>query len=255
MNMQNIGAVALCASLCLAGGNAKAAGPAAAPPESRHAPPGSIDCSADYGGTAATCEPIPCNALYRSFLGTWSGQFWSYVQARSSAARSTYRPYHELVTYSAADCLRNVETGDRFIVGHQTESYPAFDGLPAKTATNLLISGQKADGRAYLRITLGHHAYDYRLRYENRAAKLAVWELDLPAAKGQPQMTFTTIDGRSFSGEGRTRTVTITLAVGPPARPYWQGVIAYGSHTRADVQAHAIAPATSNSAPRANPPS
>lgn len=252
MSTQAISAVTLCAFLSLGGGTATAAGRAAATSVTRHAR-AIINCREDYGGAAASCAPIPCNARYRSFLGTWSGRFWSYVQRRSTATKSVYRPYREVVTYAAADCLRNVKTGDRFIVGHQTESYPTFGGLAAKTARSLLISGQKADGTPYLRISMRHHSYDYTLRYKDSAARLAVWELDVPASKGQPQMTFTTIDGRDFSAGSRTRTVTITLAVGPPARPYWQGVIDYGSHTLTD--ARAIAPAISNSAPRADPPS
>jgi hypothetical protein len=253
MSQPTIRALALCASLLL-GYAAGAAQPLAATAVARQAL-ATVNCSEDSGGAAASCEPVPCNARYRAFLGTWSGEFWSYIRSRSTATKSVYRPYHELVTYAAADCLRDLKTGDSFIVGHQTESFPAFDGLPAKTTRNLLISGQKADGAPYLRIAMRHHTYDYRLRYEDSAAKLAVWELDVPASQGQPRMTFTTIDGRDFGAEGRTRTVTITLALGPPARPYWQGVIDYGAHTRADARAAAIAPATSNSAPRAHPPS
>lgn len=191
-----------------------------------------INCADAYGGANATCERIPCNALYRSFLGTWTGQFWAYVRNRSTRTRAVYRPDREAVTYTASDCLKNLKTADTFIIGHQIERYPSFDGLPAKTAKNLLITGEKADGTPFLRVTMGHQIYDFALAYKNSAAKLAVWKLHIPASKGQPQMTYTTIDGRNFASPKRTRIVTMTLAVGPTSAPYWQGVIAYGSHTK-----------------------
>ncbi|MGH8319801.1 MAG: hypothetical protein ACREUL_17830 [Steroidobacteraceae bacterium] len=230
MSKQVIFVVALCAPLSL-GCVAAAASPAPAGAATRQ-PASSINCSEAYGGAAASCEQISCNATYRPFLGTWSGRFWAYVRRQSTHTKNVYRPYHEVVTYSTADCLRNVKTGDSFILGHQTESYPPFKGLPAKAARNLLISGQRADGTPFLRITMEHHTYEYRLTYKNGAAKLAVWELDMPASKGQPQMTFTTIDGRDFTAQGRTRDVTVTLTVGPLTAPYWQGVIDYGSHSK-----------------------
>ncbi len=191
------------------------------------------DCRAVYGGRDGSCERIPCNTRYRSFLGTWSGRFWSYVRSRSTDTKSVYRPYHEVVVYTAADCLRNIASGDTLIVGHQTDSYPAYEGLPGKVATSLLITGERSDGAPLLRVMMQHRTYDYMLRYENKAAKLAVWELHLSATKGQPQMTFTIIDGRDFIARGtQTRDVTVTLTVGPRSKSYWQGVIAYGSHTK-----------------------
>lgn len=192
----------------------------------------SVNCSEEYGGAAASCQRIPCNGLYRSFLGTWSGEFWAYVQSKSTAAKSVYRPYQEAVSYSEDDCLRNTRSGDTFIVGHQMERYPPFEGLASKVATNVLISGEKADGSPFLRVTMQHHTYDYTLRYEDRAARLSVWELKVPASNGQPQMTFTTIDGRDLTARGITRDVTVTMIVGPSSKPYWQGVVAYGSHTK-----------------------
>ena len=229
MSRQALIAVALGASLSL-GCAAAAAAPARAT-ATRKAAHGR-DCRAVYGGRAGSCERIPCNTLYRSFLGTWSGQFWSYVRSRSTDTKSAYRPYQEVVVYTAADCLRNIASGDTLIVGHQTDSYPAYEGLPGKVATSLLITGERSDGAPLLRVMMQHRTYDYMLRYENKAAKLFVWELHLPAAKGQSQMTFTTIDGRDFTAQGQKRDVTVTLTVGPRSRPYWQGVIAYGSHTK-----------------------
>ena len=190
------------------------------------------DCRIVYGDRAGSCERIPCSTRYRPLLGTWSGRFWSYVRSRSTDTKSVYRPYHEVVIYAAADCLKDIAAGDTLIVGHETDRYPAYEGLPGKVATSLLITGEGRNGAPFLRVTMQHRTYDYTLRYENKAAKLAVWELHLPAAKGQPPMTFTTIDGRDFIAQGQTRDVTVTLTVGPRSKPYWQGVIAYGSHTK-----------------------
>ena len=197
------------------------------PPSSGH-----VNCAEAYGGAAATCERVPCNRLYRSFLGTWTGQFWAYVRSRSTTTQSVYRPYREAMTYAATDCLKNLKTGDTFIIGHQTMHYPAFDGLSSKTAKDLIITGQAADGTPFLRVTMGRQMYDYALVYKNTAAKFAVWKLHVPASKGQPQMTYTTIDGRDFASRKRKRTVVVTLSVGPDDAPYWQGVIAYGSHAK-----------------------
>lgn len=222
-------AVALCAFLSL--GCAAAAAPST-PSNASRQKPRVVDCSDAYGGHAATCERIPCNARFRTFLGTWSGRFWAYVRSRSTDTHGVYRPYREAVVYAAADCLRNAETGDILIVGHQALDYPPYEGLPGKAAKNLLVTGETSDGTPFLRVTMRHHTYDYTLAYKNEAAKLAVWELHMPASKGQPQMTYTIVDGRDFAAKQPTRDVTVTLTVGPRAKPYWQGVIAYGSHTK-----------------------
>lgn len=235
MKISSLITVALCASLSLSG--AAAAETLAGVTITAREPAAPINCSKDYGASIATCRRIPCSALYRSFLGTWSGEFRAYVRSQSTDKKDVYRPYHEVVSYAPSDCLWNLKTHDSFIVGHQTESYPAFNGLPGKVERNLLITGRRADGAPFLRVTAGGHTYDYKLRYKNSAAQLTVWELALPAKQGQPQMTFTTIDGRDFAAPADTRSVTVTLTVGPPAAPYWRGVIAYGSHTRSAASA------------------
>lgn len=243
MKISSVVTAALCASLSLSG--AAAAEMLAGVTIAARAPAARINCSKDYGAGIATCRRIPCNALYRSFLGTWSGEFWAYVRSQSTDQKNVYRPYHEVVSYAPSDCLWNLKTHDSFIVGHQTETYPAFNGLPGKVEKNLLITGRGADGTPFLRVTAGGHTYDYMLRYKNSAAQLTVWELALPANRGQPQMTFTTIDERDLAAPADTRSVTVTLTVGPPAAPYWRGVIAYGSHTR-----NATSAPVSNPTPR-----
>jgi hypothetical protein len=191
-----------------------------------------VDCSAAFGH-AASCVVVPCGALYGSFLGTWSGEFHAYDRQKSIPGKDVYRPYRNSVAYTEADCLKDPQTGDTFIEGHQTDDYPAFQDLPAKVAHGLLISGRHTDGTPFLRAVGEHDHYDYVLVYRNTAAKLAVWRLSVPASGGNPAMTFTTIDGRDFGATaGETRDVTVTLTVGPTDTPYWEGVIAYGSHTR-----------------------
>ena len=207
----------------------RAATPPTAPAAS--APATSVDCSAAYGA-AASCAQVPCGPIYSTFLGTWSGQFWGYERKKSTPASTVYRPYRNTITYAESDCLKNSGNGEVFIVGHQSDDYTAFQDLPAKTEKGLLITGRKADGTPFLRTIGGEGRYDYALVYRNPAAKFAVWKLSVPAAGNNPAMTFTTIDGRDFGATGETRDVTVTLTVGPAETPYWEGVIAYGAHTK-----------------------
>ncbi len=204
---------------------------AAAPTAATPAPTIAVDCSAVYG-KPASCEQVPCGPIYSTFLGTWSGQFWAYERKKSTQADAVYRPYRNTVAYSEGDCLKNGQNGEVFIVGHQTDDYAAFQDLPAKTDKGLLVTGRKADGTPFLRTIGSEGSYDYSLVYRNPAAKFAVWRLSIPAAGNNPAMTFTTIDGRDFGAAGETRDVTVTLTVGPAETPYWEGVIAHGSHTK-----------------------
>ena len=68
-------------------------------------PPPISGCGATQDGRSGTCEVVPCNDTYKAFLGTWSGQFWAYVQKQSVNGRPLYRPYRDTVTYAAGDCL------------------------------------------------------------------------------------------------------------------------------------------------------
>lgn len=190
-------------------------------------------CVAVYGKQPATCMRVVCDAKYRTFIGTWSGKFHAYVREQSQPGRETFRPYDESVTYRPDDCLRNSTNGDVFIVGHETDSYAAFGKLPAKIERSLLVTGKHADGTPFLRTVRDEGTYDYRLAFQDAAANLSIWQLRLPAANGQPPMTFTVIDGRDFNAQSDDRrNVTITMQVGPEQTPYWKGVIEYGWHAR-----------------------
>lgn len=191
-----------------------------------------VDCSAEYG-QASSCEKIPCGAVYGEFIGTWSGQFYAYEREKSKGDKPVYRPYRNTISYSQDDCLKNATTGESFIVGHQTDEYPVFEDLPAKTTSGLLITGKKADGTSFLRTVGKDGSHDFDLVYKNTAAKLVVWKLDVPAVGGKPPTRITTIDGRDFSAAaGDTRAVVVTMTVGPPDSPYWEGVIAHGTHSK-----------------------
>ncbi|HET7569799.1 MAG TPA: hypothetical protein VFK96_04340 [Gammaproteobacteria bacterium] len=191
------------------------------------------DCSRAYGGKPATCVQVPCSKKYRAFLGTWAGDFQSLSRKNSGKSR-IFRPYHSVVSYQAKDCLENVGTGETFIVGHMTDRYPASDSQPAAVHKSLLILGNKADGTPYMRTVRDGSADDYSLVYRNQSADLSIWQMHVPSSGKSPQMTVTTIDGKDFAAgpESHKRDVTVTLTVGPPNKPYWHGVIVYGSHEK-----------------------
>ncbi|MGH8282339.1 MAG: hypothetical protein ACRESE_00635 [Gammaproteobacteria bacterium] len=192
-----------------------------------------FDCSKIYGGQPASCEHIPCNKKYLSFIGTWQGEFQAYVRSMSTPDKAVYRPYHNTVRYSKSGCLENPGAGETFIVGHMTNRYPAFAGLPARVDKSLLILGRGAYDKPFMRTVDKNGINTFALVYQNTPASLSIWNLMLPAAHGNPPMSFTTIDGRDFgTPNANRRDVTVTLTVGPVDAPYWQGVIAYGSHTR-----------------------
>lgn len=191
-----------------------------------------VDCSAEYG-QASSCEKIPCGAIYSDFIGTWSGQFYAYERDKSKGGKPVYRPYRNTISYSQDDCLKNATTGDSFIVGHQTDDYPAFEELPARTSNGLLITGKKADGTSFLRTVNKEGRHDFEMVYRNSAAKLVIWKLDIPSADGKPPTSITTIDGRDYSAATKdSRDVIVTMTVGPPDAPYWEGVIAHGTHSK-----------------------
>ncbi|MGH8182911.1 MAG: hypothetical protein ACREPH_04540 [Rhodanobacteraceae bacterium] len=231
MRVNGVGLVALIVAIGAAsGGNV---GAAVARPAEGAASTVARNCSADYGGKPETCVRVACSAKYQAFIGTWRGRFHAYVRKQSTPGHAVFRPYAESVAYSVGDCLHNRANGDVSIVGHETNHYPKFGKLPAKVERDLLITGRRADGAPFLRTVRSDGAYDYTLVFQDEAASLSIWRLQLPAAKEQLPMAFTTIDGRDFSTPSKDRrNVTITMQVGPDKTPYWQGVIAYGSHAR-----------------------
>jgi hypothetical protein len=204
-----------------------AAGVAVTP--SPEASPSLVDCSEAYGGKPSRCERIAPPEKYRDFLGTWEGPFEAYDRTLKA-----FRPYRNRVSYSAADCLRNVQTGDVFIIGRKFDSYPSYRSQAARTAKGLLITGQLAGDqqRPFLRTVDEEGVNTYERVYVNDPAELSIWRLNVPAAAGQPAMAFTVIDGRDLTdATANKRLVTVTMALGPADRPMWQGVVAKGYHS------------------------
>jgi len=192
-----------------------------------------VDCSEAYNGKPTQCTPIPCASRYQEFLGVWTGPFHAYVKELSKDGQSVFRPYQNTTTYKPSDCLQNPALNEVFIIGHMTDVYPAFSGLPARTEHSLLITGT-ANGSPCLRIVDNRKtSSNYRLVYRNQAASTAVWSLNLPSHEGSPEMEFSTIDGPDLTvPSGNRRNVIVTLRVGPGTQPYFDQVIAYGYHVR-----------------------
>lgn len=218
---------ALLGSGLLCTGNAV---PAAAPAAT--ATGQTVDCSAAYGGSHATCHPVPCDGPYAEFAGAWRGPFMAYVREKSAPDKPVYRPYQNEVRYDG--CLVNSENGDFLAIGHRHDTFPAYQGLPAKEESGLIVIGHRADGTPFLRaINHAGHVDEFALTYRNTAAGFTIWTREVPAAAEHPAMTITTIDGRDPASENPSRRdVVVTLAVGPPNHPMWSGVIARGTHTR-----------------------
>lgn len=193
-----------------------------------------IDCSEAYASKAARCEQIACTDRYKTFIGIWEGPFESYDRSIKG-----FRPYRNQVTYSERDCLQNLETGEIFIIGRKTDTYPAFKGLPSKVQKGLLITGRiKAEegmtsGKPFLRtIDAENGLVNYELAFMNIPAEMSIWKTTVPPSNDSPQMVFQTIDSRDMTAARlHKRLVTVTLQVGSEQNPQWQGVIARGYHS------------------------
>ena len=194
----------------------------------------SVDCSDAYGGKATQCIRVPCDPKYQTFLGSWKGPFHAYVKELSKDGKPVFRPYENTTAYAATECLKNAEAGETFIIGHMTDVYPEFSGLPAHTEHSLLITGTSAEGAPFLRIVdEKKRSSTYQMEYQNKPAALAIWTLLIPAHDSSPDMLYSTIDGRDLTADGiDRRNVTITLRVGPKGQPYFDGIVGYGFHVR-----------------------
>jgi hypothetical protein len=189
------------------------------------------DCSQIYGANTK-CKQVACSERQKEFIGTWSGAFQSYSQELSTKAQNIYRPFQNSVSYSENGCLKNLDNGDVFIVGHRIDTYPPFQSLPAATQSGLLITGTHADGSPFLKTVDDNGNNDYQLVYRNTTASLAIWTLTIPAREGSPEMRFTTIDGRDFTETAHNkRNVVVTMSIGPTNAPFWEAVVSSGSHT------------------------
>jgi len=193
-----------------------------------------VDCSEAYGGKPAKCERISCDEKYKTFLGTWSGDFNSYVRELSKGSDSVFRPFKNTVRYSESDCLKNIDNNDIFIIGRREDSYPEFKSLKAETKSGLLITGKTSAGVPFLKTFDSENGLsEYSLEYQNKAANLSIWSFTFPATDKYPEMRFTTIDGQDFSSaSAQKRNVTISMSIGKKEKPDWEGVVTFGSHSR-----------------------
>jgi hypothetical protein len=192
-----------------------------------------VDCSEAYNGQPAKCVHIPCDGWLKEMLGTWKGPFQLYSRELSKGGQTVLRPYQNTTIYLETECMKNSASGETFIIGRATDIYPEFSGLPAVTEHSLLIMGEQPDGaRFFHTINSKKQLHAYQLLYQNKLASLSVWQLKTPADGGSPEMEFTAIDGRDFSDTlEHKRNVTVTLRVGPQGQPYFQDVVAFGTHT------------------------
>lgn len=198
-----------------------------------HADATTVDCSEAYGNPKKSqkCEIVACNEKQKTYLGTWTGPFHAYSQELSSAEKNVYRPYDNQITYSEKDCLKNVESDDTFIIGRKTDTYPAYQNLPAKISKGLLIQGRRG-GYPFLRTIDENGVNEYNLIYTNRTANTTAWSLAIEGTNGNPDMFFTIIDAQDFSELTKhKRNVTVTMIVGPLSKPFWEGVVVAGHHT------------------------
>jgi hypothetical protein len=192
-----------------------------------------VDCSEAYNGQPAKCIHIPCDGWFKEMLGTWKGPFQAYSRELSKNGQTVMRPYQNVINYAETDCMKNSVSGETFILGRATDTYSEFSGLPANTEHGLLVMGAQADGTRFFRtINSKKQLHAYQLVYQNKLASFDVWQLKIPVDGGSPEMEFTAIDGRDFSDtHEHKRNVTVTLRVGPATQPYFQDVVAFGTHT------------------------
>lgn len=187
----------------------------------------SIDCSEAYTETAR-CERIQCDEKYQSFLGTWSGPMEELI---SFEATPVYRAYQNKITYDSADCLRNQENGETFIVGRQTDTYPKAHGLEPKTETKLLVTGKDKNDNPFLRtINLTTKKMEsWQLVYKNDVAALSIWQIQ--GIQDGNSYTIETIDAQDWTvgnpAAEHRRNVTVTLDAGGFKR-----VLIRGYHTK-----------------------
>lgn len=192
-----------------------------------------VDCSEAYGNPKKSqkCEVIVCDEKQRTFIGKWSGPFHAYSQELSTAEKNVYRPFHNEVIYEEKDCLRNIENGDTFIIGRRTDTYSAYENLPAKISKGLMVTGRSGSS-PFMRTIDENGINEYNLIYTNRTANTTAWSLAIEGTNGNPDMFFTIIDAQDFSELTKhKRNVTVTMIVGPLNQPLWEGVVTAGHHT------------------------
>ncbi len=176
------------------------------------------------------CKIIECPNIYKSFKGIWTGAFQSYDQKIKA-----FRPFKNKVIYDG-HCYQNIKNGEIFIVGVKIDVYPEYMGLPSKIDTSMLITGMTGgnNSKPFLRtIDKKDGLIEYQKVFEDKSSEMSIWEYQVEKKENQPEMKFRIIDFRNLSNETKVeRFVFMSMKVGPPNNPYWEGLIVKGSHIR-----------------------
>ncbi len=204
-----------------------------------------VDCSSAYYDLSGrvTCEVVQCSKDYQTFLGSWEGPFTTVDKATGQK-----RTYRNQVTYSADDCLKNVEKthagfGDTFIIGRQTDIFPTLvvDGkevAPDKIELGLLITGRNSAGQPFLRTVNGSDKRtDYKLEKKDEQTITSVWSFFQKDGYCQDgkcyDIKIITSDGKDMSyTQGHKRDVKISLEAYEPGtqNKVYESELASGYH-------------------------
>lgn len=189
-----------------------------------------IDCSEAYE-KKSTCKKIACPEKYKSFIGTWEGDFESYDKNLKE-----FRPYHNIIIYSENDCLENINNNDIFIIGRKIDTYKEFKSKKGFISKGLIITGiNKGDYEKPFLKTFDEESglIEYSKVYTNEPLNLSIWEKYYPSINNNPEMTFTIIDGQDQSYlKSHKRNVFITMKINNKNQIYWNGLLVKGFHIK-----------------------
>lgn len=179
----------------------------------------SVD-AADVYGKPTPCIQVACPPNLKVYLGAWDGKFEAFDQDTNQ-----YRPFDRDVLYSDRDVLREPISGDVFVIGHETDAYPGFNGLAPKVEHQLVVRGLRHGeaGRPYLRIVESDGVLAFKPSKTPHAPGELYWETHI---QDQPGVAPALITLREAPDpRGVSQTVTMQLAAGEPAAVAIRGVL------------------------------
>lgn len=208
-------------------------------------------------GDSAQCENIKCEKPYSDWIGTWEGPFVSSIELPTTQAEAEkvvpfldmlrkyfpnsfggenpksqfpamFRPYHNKVTYSETNCIRNSQNGDEFIFADQEDSYPEFQLLKAESKKGLLVTGKRSNQEAFLKTwNPDWGLVEYSFVEKDKSRDLAIWKKDFGNG-----MTLTILDGRDLSVKQiHKRNVTLVLTIKAEGFNY-EAPVTMGHHSQ-----------------------
>lgn len=173
---------------------------------------------------------VDCPKSYQDFMGTWTGDFQAYDQKTKA-----FRPFRNQIVYDG-NCYENVKTGEQFVVGERTDTYPEYGGLPTKIETSMLITGMTGSAirKPFLRaIDKENGLIEYQKVFEDKGLEMSIWEFQPKQKENQSPMRFRILDFRNPLNEKKLeRLVFVSLRVGNAEAPYFEGVVVKGSHSQ-----------------------